>query len=1068
VKLPQNPKVILALFGALLLLAFLSGRLFWSSPAPALAQDNPDTAVPAAIAQTPAPDAADTNAPAQPPPSETSTNAVAAIPGTESLEEATPAAAPAPGEGPTPGEPLPAGIPGTPGSPTTASPAVTPPSPPNGNTNEIQLSFQGANIDTVVQWLAKTTGKSVVKHKAVQCQLTIVSSKNLPPRDAVNLVYRALSLEGFTTIETSQSILIVPEGQEPKLSPELMEQSRTELPEGRQRLLRVFNVEHIPASELREKVKSILSDKAIIEADDRGNKLVVTDYTENIRLLGELIPEFDIISSSETRIEIFPLTYSEAEELANLLNLVLNDRPGTPSPNPSPAGRPSPGTPMMVSGPGGPSPGGSPPGGAAATANQQVRLWPDKTSNRLIVSAPRSRMPEVQEIIQILDTEKPADVAVRVLPLRHVNAENLVREIGPLYQKMSGRSLKDMIEVTANQRSNSLIILSSESNFRGIERLVHSLDTSDAQEKILQSFALKNADAEDVAKQLQDLNKDQGSTSRMIYYWPPRPTTDTKMSVVADRRRNTVIVQASPAEMQGIAKMIESLDEPVTDDGLAPKIFPLKFVNALDIEDVLNELFLKKQPAQRSYWDYYYTDSQQSTSEAGRLYGKVRITSEAYSNSLIVTSNSAENLEAVEQVLKQLDVPSQAGETTLRVDLKFAQSVQIATSMNVLFARGGSPALRGNPQQPQPGEQTGQRQGGSSSRVFALEQQLKEDAYFPWLGGQQENFRSGDGRNAIRPVSDLVGRVRVVPDRRSNSLLITSNVHFLPQIIKLVNELDTATPQIMIEARIVEVSTDFRDRLGVRWSPDGRQIFDADDFDNSLMPSVGAAYTETFIGSRLADSFRTGVLDARINLDFLVQFLRKNTDATVLAEPKINVSDNEMGRLFVGAQVPFITATTFTPQGGRNDSFEYRDVGITLEVTPHINNSDEVAMKIRTESSNMRVGQVLLGGAILDTRNFETDLLVRSGQTIVLGGILQREDLETVRKVPVLGSIPGLGWAFKKRDKLNREVELIVFLRPVITRSAEEAADMVRAIERRSPKLKELNDATVIEPVEQH
>ena len=89
----------------------------------------------------------------------------------------------------------------------------------------------------VVQWLAKTTGKSVVKHPKVQCQLTIVSSKGLKQREAVNLVYRALALEGFTAIESSKSILIVPEGSEPKGTPEFLEGD--DIPEGRQRLMRI-------------------------------------------------------------------------------------------------------------------------------------------------------------------------------------------------------------------------------------------------------------------------------------------------------------------------------------------------------------------------------------------------------------------------------------------------------------------------------------------------------------------------------------------------------------------------------------------------------------------------------------------------------------------------------------------------------------------------------------------------------------------------------------------------------------------------------------------------------------
>ena len=117
------------------------------------------------------------------------------------------------------------------------------------------------------------------------------------------------------------------------------------------------------------------------------------------------------------------------------------------------------------------------------------------------------------------------------------------------------------------------------------------------------------------------------------------------------------------------------------------------------------------------------------------------------------------------------------------------------------------------------------------------------------------------------------------------------------------------------------------------------------------MARSSGAYQNTFLGSKLADSLRTGVLDASVNLDVLVQFLRKNSDSKVLADSQINIADNELGKLFVGARVPFLSGSVNNTLGGRNDSFDYRDVGIILEVTPHINNSDEVALRIRTESS---------------------------------------------------------------------------------------------------------------------
>lgn len=287
-----------------------------------------------------------------------------------------------------------------------------------------------------------------------------------------------------------------------------------------------------------------------------------------------------------------------------------------------------------------------------------------------------------------------------------------------------------------------------------------------------------------------------------------------------------------------------------------------------------------------------------------------------------------------------------------------------------------------------------------------------------------------------------------------DALLLTADIHYFPQVIALITELDAPTAQVLIEAKIIEVSSDFRDRLGVRWSPDG-SIFDAEDFDGSLSAKGTGSLKNTFLGSTAADAFRSGVVDASMELNVLIQFLRKNTDANVLAEPKINVSDNELAKLFVGSQIPFISDIQNTPQGTRNDAFDYRDVGVTLEVTPQINNSEEVALKIRVESSKIRSGETLFGAAILDTRNFRTDLLVKSGQTVILGGIIQEEDGQVIRKIPILGSIPILGWAFKKKDKTTRQVELMVFLRPVISRSPEEADALTEEIERSTPRLKE-------------
>jgi type II secretion system protein D len=835
-----------------------------------------------------------------------------------------------------------------------------------GGTNEIQLSFQGANVDMIVQWLAQTTGKTVMKHPQVQCQLTIASSKKVSPREAIVLVYRALAMEGVAVVESPRSILIVPEGKEPKMSPEIVTGSVTNVPEGRERFLKVFTLKHIQAADLKDRIRLALTDKAVIDLDERANQIIITDYNDNIRIAGELI--------------------------------------------------------------------------------------------------------------EALDTDKPEDVGVRVISLKNVGATALAKEIGPLYQKAGGKTL----DIAADERANALIVLSSRATYDAVKSLVTSLDTEDAQEKAMETFMLKNADATDVAKQLQDLSDTQGASSR-YFFWnnPPSDSSRKKMSVVADRRRNAVIVQAQPLLMDGLRKMIVELDAPIADDSLAPKIYQLKYVSAVDVEDVLNELFLKK-TQQRSYWDYnsdeYY--SSRTDQDAGRLYGKVRITSEPHANCIIVTSNSKENLAVVEEVLKQLDQPSEAGESTLRIGLKYAKASTVANSLNILFARNGSPPLRPVAQQNQAGGPSGSQQPqaqqtATASAGFSLEAQTKEEGYYPWLGGSPDNPRSSDGRSQNRPVSDLVGRVRAIADERGNALLLSANVHYFPQILKLIDELDAASDQVSIEARIVEVSTDYLDKLGVRWSPDGSKVFTADDYDNSLLIHGSGQYqkgvgAKTTINNPVSDnsvaqalaSLRSGTVQGSVNMDFLVQFLKKHTDATVLGEPQITINDNEMGKLFVGQQVPIPQNTQISSVGSQNTAITYKDVGVVLEVTPHINNAGDVQLKIHAESSTVVPGQTVLGGAVFDTRNFRTDLTTKDGQTLVLGGIIQRQVSNIDRKTPILGDIPIVRWGFKKKDKSTHQVELMVFLRPRIVRTPDEARQLMRDVDKKAPALKQWqNDA---------
>ena len=149
--------------------------------------------------------------------------------------------------------------------------------------------------------------------------------------------------------------------------------------------------------------------------------------------------------------------------------------------------------------------------------SDKAGVYVDEQANQIIITDYNDNIRAVGELIAALDTDKPEDVTVRVIQLKNVQAADLMKEIGPLYDKKNAKSLKDTVAVTADEQSNALLVLSSEANFKVIQQFVGSLDTEEAQEKIMRTFTLKNADAQDVAKQLQDLNNQQTVNTRYFY-----------------------------------------------------------------------------------------------------------------------------------------------------------------------------------------------------------------------------------------------------------------------------------------------------------------------------------------------------------------------------------------------------------------------------------------------------------------------------------------------------------------------------------------------------------------------
>ena len=158
------------------------------------------------------------------------------------------------------------------------------------------------------------------------------------------------------------------------------------------------------------------------------------------------------------------------------------------------------------------------------------------------------------------------------------------------------------------------------------------------------------------------------------------------------------------------------------------------------------------------------------------------------------------------------------------------------------------------------------------------------------------------------------------------------------------------------------------------------------------------------------------------------------------------MNNNEPGDIFAGTEFLYPTTSQATPQGGVTQSFAPKTAGTKLKITPNINDIDKAVMKVELEASQIRAGEDIGGAPVIDKRLFNTELAVKSGDTMVVGGIVRNTDTEQIRRVPILGHIPVLGIPFRKKDSIHETVELVVFITPTVLRSSEDALVATREI----------------------
>jgi general secretion pathway protein D len=282
----------------------------------------------------------------------------------------------------------------------------------------------------------------------------------------------------------------------------------------------------------------------------------------------------------------------------------------------------------------------------------------------------------------------------------------------------------------------------------------------------------------------------------------------------------------------------------------------------------------------------------------------------------------------------------------------------------------------------------------------------------------------------------LSGAVKIVADKASNSLIVLSTPEDFKVIKEVIKSIDVKRPQVFVEVQIVEMSMDKLLQMGVEWkflSRGNSAPFGGSLYGNlPLQPGYPSASPGLLLGIA---KWRDGVPD----IGLLINAYAKEGGVNVIATPQILTLDNEEAEINISKVIPYSTGMKYDANNNPVISYDYKDVGIVLKITPHITASGEVRLKVYEKVEDV-VGYANADqtAPITSKREARTTVDVKDGQTLVIGGLIKKKKLTTVERVPVLGSIPVVGNLFKKTGHQIEKTNLLVFITPRVVRNLQE------------------------------
>ncbi|MCZ6836326.1 MAG: hypothetical protein O7G85_11175 [Planctomycetota bacterium] len=668
------------------------------------------------------------------------------------------------------------------------------------------------------------------------------------------------------------------------------------------------------------------------------------------------------------------------------------------------------------------------------------RIGVIETEDLIIISTldDMRTMPDLPVITADTDIMSRTDrgtMVIKIFRVKKRDAEGILTQID------ESKPLHTSVSVDLD--SNSIVVYGDIGYCQQVQHIINELDHKWISGDTI-TYRLAHADAQEIADNILELFDSSGGGSaarapraRQQGRATPRGGAqgggaisgstgpEIEMRVTVNAQQNTVTVKADPAIIDQINRLIEQewdLPRPET----TTKVYHLQYTDPVKIRDTLSSLLGTgggggsgggiSRGANRPTGGTGGGASG-AASELGNIY---RIEAYPDLNSIIVIGKTEASFLFLDDLIAKLDRPSDIG-LPLIVELNHADAVELSEELNALLQEAGGGiglSVEGGGLTGSGIDSGGGDSGGGATGPVGREAEGARDLQFPWQRARQDDSRS--------PESPLIGTVRIMPIVRQNALAILCPPSQRLPIKEWIEYFDRPGRQVMITAIIAEVELTDDLSLGLRVSSDSLSLSNV---DNAIAGTFDLSGQEDDFLSKLFD---TSMLDLNTSVNVVLQALSQFTNVRILQEPAVFTADNQEAYFFDGQDIPFITDSQSTDVGGLNQSFEYRQVGVVLNVRPRITAQNDVDMEIYLELSSIVPGITLFGGAIIDRRSTTTQITVKNGQTIVISGILKDTETRITRKVPFLGDIPLIGELFTSRENQTQTSELVAFITPIV------------------------------------